>query len=125
MAFGEAGACCYAGKVGTCPLGLGILSLLLPLSHDPVRPRSDQLDGKRFYNPTLPQSSGPTFSDISKVVPERRTKWPSSVPNVGIPRLREQIGADDVDITFLNHATFLIQIQRPNILTGPIWSKRA
>lgn len=56
---------------------------------------------------------------------ERRSRWPSSVTNKGTPKLSERLDADDVAITFVNHATFLIQIQGINILTDPIWSKRA
>lgn len=108
-------------------LGLSMLSLLLASCHSAVTgpPLSDHFDGSRFYNPTLPKSSGPGFSDVFKMVRERRSRWPSSLTNQGVPRLHERLGSDDVAITFVNHATFLIQRQGLNILTDPSWSKRA
>ena len=56
---------------------------------------------------------------------EPRRRWPASVENRGVPRLNEALSADDVAITFVNHATFLIQIDGTTILTDPHWSERA
>jgi L-ascorbate metabolism protein UlaG (beta-lactamase superfamily) len=42
-----------------------------------------------------------------------------------VPRLNETLGPDDVAITFVNHATFLIQTDGMTILTDPVWSERA
>jgi L-ascorbate metabolism protein UlaG (beta-lactamase superfamily) len=56
---------------------------------------------------------------------EKRSRWPVSVENQGVPRLVERPGPDDVAVTFVNHSTFLIQMAGLNILTDPIWSKRA
>jgi L-ascorbate metabolism protein UlaG (beta-lactamase superfamily) len=59
------------------------------------------------------------------MIRENRSRWPRFVENKGIPRLHEQLGPVDVAITFVNHATFLIQMHGVNILTDPIWAKRA
>ena len=42
-----------------------------------------------------------------------------------MPRLNETLGANEVAITFVNHATFLIQTGGITILTDPVWSERA
>lgn len=55
---------------------------------------------------------------------EKRSKWPRSVANTGISRLYEKLAPNDVAITFVNHATFLIQLDGMNILTDPVWSRR-
>jgi L-ascorbate metabolism protein UlaG (beta-lactamase superfamily) len=55
----------------------------------------------------------------------KRGYWPSFVRNEGLPQLHEKLGDADVAITYVNHATFLIQMPGVNILTDPIWSKRA
>ena len=56
---------------------------------------------------------------------EPRSPWPAWVENRGVPRLDQQLGADEVAITFVNHATFLIQTAGVAILTDPMWSERA
>ena len=88
-------------------------------------PLSDHFDGKRFFNPTLAKGSFPRFSSVLKMIFEKRSPWPVSVENTGRPRLHEKPGAHDVAVTFVNHSTFLIQMNGVNILTDPIWSKRA
>lgn len=59
------------------------------------------------------------------MIREPRSRWPPSVATKGIPSLDETLGPDDVAVTFVNHATFLIQLSGVNVLTDPIWSKRA
>src|SRR5262245_21034886 len=56
---------------------------------------------------------------------EGRSRWPDRVENKGIPALPEPFHRDDIAITFVNHATFLIRIKIITILTDPIWSERA
>ena len=55
---------------------------------------------------------------------EGRSKWPKSVPNTAVPKLNEKLASNDVAVTFVNHATFLLQISGLNILTDPVWSRR-
>jgi len=56
---------------------------------------------------------------------EPRSRWPAWVENKGVPRLNETLAANEVAITFVNHATFLIQTVGISILTDPVWSERA
>lgn len=89
------------------------------------RHTSDHFDGKKFFNPTLPMQFSPSFYDIFRMMREGRTKWPSNLENTGRHRLNDKLGPDDVNLTFVNHATFLIQFSGLNILTDPVWSLRA
>jgi L-ascorbate metabolism protein UlaG (beta-lactamase superfamily) len=100
---------------------LGSSSTAVSVSSTPI---SDHFDGERFYNPTLPKGFVPAISSVFKLLLEKRSKWPKSVANTGIPRLHEKLGLNDVAITFVNHATFLIQLDGMNILTDPVWSRR-
>ena len=86
---------------------------------------SDHFDGKRFFNPTLPKDFAPSRRSTLKMVREPRSRWPAWVENMGVPRLNEMLGANEVAITFVNHATFLIQTGGISILTDPVWSERA
>jgi L-ascorbate metabolism protein UlaG (beta-lactamase superfamily) len=87
--------------------------------------RSDHFDGNRFFNPTLPRGSAPSRRSVIKMMREPRSLWPAWVENKGVHRLNETLGAGEVAITFVNHATFLIQMGGIAILTDPVWSERA
>jgi L-ascorbate metabolism protein UlaG (beta-lactamase superfamily) len=86
---------------------------------------SDHFDGKRFFNPTLPKDFAPSRWSTLKMLREPRSRWPAWVESKGVPRLNEMLGANEVAITFVNHATFLIQTGGITILTDPVWSERA
>ena len=89
------------------------------------RSLSDHFDGNRFFNPTLPKGFAPSWRSALKMAREPRSRWPAWVENKGAHRLNETLGADEVAITFVNHATFLIQTGGVTILTDPVWSERA
>ena len=52
-----------------------------------------------------------------------RARWPSRVPVE--PRRPPHIGPDDVVVTFVGHATFLIQVGPTNLLIDPVYAERA
>jgi len=89
------------------------------------KPLSDHFDGNRFFNPTLPKDFAPSRRSTFKMMREPRKPWPAWVENLGVPRLNEPLEPNEVAITFVNHATFLIQINGVSILTDPVWSERA
>lgn len=78
-------------------------------------------DGKRFRN-EVPRRNG-LGALLRWQLTRRRGEWRT----VGNP----QVGAvpprtsDSLRITFVNHSTFLLQVAGINILTDPIWAKRA
>ncbi len=88
-------------------------------------PVSAHFDGQRFFNPGFDDDK--TFADIRKW---RRTStpaaWPASLPPLpaGIP-LSSQVTGQDMRVTFIGQATFLIQTGGLNILTDPFFSDRA
>ena len=105
-----------------------ILFSLIPFlscSSSPRRPVSDHYDGSHFFNPTLPERFGQSMADAFKMLFEERSAWPETVKNRAIPRLHEILGPNEIAVTFVNHATFLIQMGGLNILTDPVWSDRA
>jgi L-ascorbate metabolism protein UlaG (beta-lactamase superfamily) len=87
---------------------------------------SDHHNGKRFFNTTLPmQGEHSFFTGMKMWFGTPKEPWPEFVENTAKPELPASLNADQVAITFINHVTFLIQIAGLNILTDPIWSKRA
>jgi L-ascorbate metabolism protein UlaG (beta-lactamase superfamily) len=80
--------------------------------------RSDHFDGQRFFNPTGPPL--PPFAAVPRMLLTRRAKWPRYVPEV--PRQPPARGTSSALVTFVGHATFLIQTAAGNILTDPVYS---
>ena len=90
-----------------------------------VWPISDHFDGKHFFNTAVSGRHNPTFGSLLKMLRTPRSPWPRSVRNKGVPRLDAALTDDDIAVTFVNHATFLIQVGGLAILTDPVWSERA
>jgi L-ascorbate metabolism protein UlaG (beta-lactamase superfamily) len=86
-------------------------------------PVSDHFDGLRFLNPA---GEPETDRSLGQVLRWRRNipdnPWPAAVPVVPT---RPAAAVDGLRITMVGHATLLIQIAGLNILTDPVWSKRA
>ena len=82
---------------------------------------TDHFDGTRFTNPNDVVAKG--FGDLIKFLTNRKPgPWQS---RMGIPPgEKPSAQSDSLLITYVNHSTFLIQVDGLNILTDPIWSKR-
>ena len=84
---------------------------------------SDHFDGRRFRNPGA-RLHGPRdflkWQFNREVGPWR--EWVDDPPGPPPPR---RVGRGELRVTFVNHATTLVQMDELNILTDPIWSERA
>src|SRR5689334_21199088 len=83
--------------------------------------KSNHFDGKRFTNPW--GVAGQPMSAVPRMLLEPRTPWPATV-ETPLERPPALDGAAAV-VTFIGHATFLIQSPAGNILTDPMYSDRA
>jgi L-ascorbate metabolism protein UlaG (beta-lactamase superfamily) len=85
-------------------------------------PRSDHFDGRRFHNPTGPLPK--PFTAVPRLLMERgQQPWPRWIDgHATAPPARND---DTACVTFVGHATFLIQTADANILTDPMYSMRA
>jgi L-ascorbate metabolism protein UlaG (beta-lactamase superfamily) len=85
-------------------------------------PVSDHFDGARFHSPGQP-SPDRSLGDIWRWRREGgRARWPAQVAVTPVvPPTR----SESARITMVGHATVLIQIAGLNLLTDPVWSKRA
>jgi L-ascorbate metabolism protein UlaG (beta-lactamase superfamily) len=88
-------------------------------------PPSGHFDGERFFNPdpAPPRASGRTFF-ARWATSSERAQWPSEVPVAPTAPL-SRVDGDEMRVTWIGHATVLVQTQGLNILTDPIWSQRA
>ncbi len=83
---------------------------------------SDHFDGKRFFNArTRPRGS---FWDFLKwMFSHHRMAWQGMEPQQApAPSQRNKPG--QIQVIYVNHMTFLVQMAGVNILTDPIWSER-
>lgn len=83
--------------------------------------KSDHFDGRRFVNPT--GTAGQPLSKIPRMLREPRSRWPAHVDVQ--PRVPPGLDGAAAVVTFIGHATFLIQTAAGNLLTDPMFSQRA
>jgi L-ascorbate metabolism protein UlaG (beta-lactamase superfamily) len=84
----------------------------------------EHFDGRRYRNPTAP--AGRSFWHVLRwMATRRKERWPRWIddpPPSGPP---PRADARHVAATYVNHATFLLQVGGHYVLTDPIWSHRA
>lgn len=86
-------------------------------------PVSDHFNGKKFTNPAGVKEHG--FAQVIKWMMNReRGPW-KEVRDTTFGQRPLLFYKDGIRVTFVNHSTFLIQVDSLNILTDPIWSERA
>lgn len=86
-------------------------------------PPSDHYDGELFFNPS--GAINKTVLDLMKWrLFGQRARWPAEVKNTASPRVVARAAVGELHLTFINHSTFLIQVDGLNILTDPVFSSR-
>ncbi len=87
-------------------------------------PATDHFDGKKFGD--ADEGKARNLYDIIKWgLSGKKGEWEK------LPHIKDEnrpasgIADDNIAVTFVNHSTFLIQMDGLNILTDPIWSERA
>ena len=77
-------------------------------------------NGSKFKNPENPSHG---FADFLKwIFNRKRAKWPKWIESKPGALPVSRVNAGEIRVTFVNHSTFLIQVDGINILTDPIWS---
>jgi hypothetical protein len=88
-----------------------------------VGPASDHFDGAQFHN-QRPGPHGGWRDFLRWQLARRPAPWENRVVSAG-QRPVDRVARGELRVTFINHATVLIQQDGLNILTDPIWSERA
>jgi len=93
-------------------------------------PATDHFDGARFFNPDggdLPLTGPNRYFTTKRILrfffADGRPDWPEIPVTPSKPPAR--VEGEAMRVTWIGHATALVQTQGLNILTDPIWSNRA
>jgi L-ascorbate metabolism protein UlaG (beta-lactamase superfamily) len=85
-------------------------------------PRSDHFDGKKFFNAGAEEKG---FRDFLRWALHRETgPWREFTHVEPAPPPPRRVDQGTLRVTFVNHASMLIQVDGINILTDPVWSHR-
>jgi L-ascorbate metabolism protein UlaG (beta-lactamase superfamily) len=92
-------------------------------------PASPHFTGRAFFNPGVqlpprgftPEGIGPV---LKWQMSRKPTPWPAFHDEPTGPRPPADVASGQVRVTFINHATTLVQLDGINILTDPIYSDR-
>ncbi|MFT3972818.1 MAG: MBL fold metallo-hydrolase [Amaricoccus sp.] len=88
-------------------------------------PVSDHFDGTRFFNPGVPNETRGLADMLKWKFGSRAAVWPRQVPAGPPDKPPARVAGSDGRLTFVGHASFLLQIAGLNILLDPVWSERA
>jgi L-ascorbate metabolism protein UlaG (beta-lactamase superfamily) len=91
-------------------------------------PVTDHFDGERFFDPLGVPLRG--RGDLFRWFIERRwkgtsAKWPAWAPSPFADHPPQRVEGAALRVTYIGHASFLIQTAGLNILLDPVWSERA
>ena len=87
-------------------------------------PVSDHFDGVRFFNPGGPEPRG-LGRFYSLYLTETWEAWPATLPAGARDRPPAEVADGSTRLSFVGHASWLIQTAGLNILVDPVWSDRA
>ncbi|ONF96860.1 MBL fold metallo-hydrolase [Sphingomonas jeddahensis] len=116
-------------------IALGLAITIVPRFLDRIYyegPASDHYDGARFFNPDgdADTAASPTGGSRAGFFwryltgNDGRPEWPERVTvRPGKPKPR--VEGERMVVTWIGHASVLVQTQGLNILTDPVWSDRA
>lgn len=110
-----------AFAAGTVAAGAALERFVVagPHYHGPL---SDHFDGRQFHNQDVSRQEEGSFLKWRLTrEPGVWREWVDAPPGLKPPG---RVDGGRVRVTFVNHATMLIQIDGVNILTDPIWSER-
>lgn len=85
---------------------------------------SDHFDGQVFRNPGQIKNSS-VAGYLWLRLTTSQAQWPGKVVVEPAPTLPARVSGNEARVTWVGHATVLIQIAGLNILTDPLWAERA
>ncbi len=80
-------------------------------------------DGKRFSYPGKP-TAGSRWDVLRWAITRKPAKWPRDLSNPPPSTVEPHVDGGRLRLTYINHATVLIQCDGLNIITDPVFSRR-
>lgn len=112
-----------ARLIGAAAAGLATLAGLMGCATRHVGPASDHFDGRVFRN-AEPPPAGAFWKFLRWQLFDAGTPWPVTVDSA-FDRPPERVQGGELRVSYVGHATVLVQVAGLNILTDPVWSPRA
>jgi L-ascorbate metabolism protein UlaG (beta-lactamase superfamily) len=95
----------------------------MPANRYYTGPKSDHFDGTDFFNPSGTKPKGPR--DLLKwQFTTPKSKWPKTFPSPHSDTPPERVEGDQIRISFIGHASYLIQAHGKAILIDPVYANR-
>jgi L-ascorbate metabolism protein UlaG (beta-lactamase superfamily) len=86
---------------------------------------SDHCDGKKFFNLNPNIRAEKSFLDFLKwMATRKKVNWPDFFMGRQKAQFADSLNVNEAVVTFINHATLLLQVQGFNFLTDPVFSDR-
>ena len=105
---------------------IGVPSVWISLMKTYAGQPSDHFDGIRFFDPDgVPPKSLSEVLRWQLGAGRRRAEWPEWAPSGHADIPPRRVEGDRVRLSFVGHASWLIQTSGLNILVDPVWSMRA
>ena len=86
--------------------------------------KSNHYNGAHFFNPGKPMDKGFTTFLKWKFTADKQP-WPEPGPSPYYDKPPARVYGGKLRVSYVGHATVLIQTRGLNILTDPVWSERA
>jgi L-ascorbate metabolism protein UlaG (beta-lactamase superfamily) len=87
-------------------------------------PASSHFDGMRFFEPEWQSQRGP-LDFFRWQVTRDQAEWPAEAPSPFSDKPPRRVDGRNLRVSFVGHASFLLQTGGMNILLDPVWSDRA
>ena len=87
-------------------------------------PHSDHFDGTRFFIKDVTRDK--TRDELWRWrMRGKRTRWPKHAPGAAYDHPPQRVNGSTLRVSYVGHASVLIQTRGINILIDPVWSQRA
>lgn len=87
-------------------------------------PESAHFDGEMFHNERESRQQPGVGDFVHWAMTRQPGPWRGYEDGVPGPRPPARVGGGELRVTWVGHATTLVQVDRVNVLTDPVWSHR-
>ena len=86
--------------------------------------KNNNFDGERYFHP-WPELAKNLLTVLKWQWTSKKKPWPKQIQNKSAPEFAKNLKAQDIEITFINHATVYFRHAGLSFITDPHWGLRA